>query len=79
MGYVPTNPPVVRKVPASSVAFGEDICIRGHSVWIATDPDEPDRIVCVAPTAKAARERYKHIKNTSYGKAPERFPSSIGK
>lgn len=48
------NGDTVKKVPASSVPFGESICERGNGfVWAVYDYE--GRLVGVFPTAKAAR------------------------
>ena len=56
----PNPPPVVRKVPASSVPYGPNISRNGQHVWIAL---EGERIVCVAATAKEARHKFKEIQH----------------
>lgn len=67
--------PTIRKVPADSVPFGEDICQRGNSVWAAYDGE---RLVCVAPTAKEARLRYQRIAmKGAYGNPPTPMPDYL--
>lgn len=48
--------PDVRKVPADSVPFGEDICRRGTSVWAGFDGD---KVICVEATAVEARRKWR--------------------
>lgn len=55
----------VRKVPATSVPYGDCISTNGTHVWAAYDGE---RLVCVAPTAKEARRKY--IKLTRIERRP---------
>lgn len=50
------NGDTVRKVPASSVPYGESICERGGYVWCVYDYE--GRLVGVYPTAKAAKRAH---------------------
>jgi hypothetical protein len=55
----PSAPIEVRKVPATSVPYGEQICTRGKHVYAAYAPD--GTLVCVAATAPKARSKYREI------------------
>jgi hypothetical protein len=46
----------VRKVPASTIPFGENASRNGQFVWCAYDGD---RLVAMAATAKEARALYR--------------------
>ena len=48
--------PIVRKVRADSVPFGDSISINGRTVWAAYNPD--GELVAVAATAKEVRKKY---------------------
>lgn len=50
------NGDTVKKVPASSVRYGEDISTTGKWVYCAYDGDE---LVAVGATAGEARQRYR--------------------
>lgn len=43
----------LKQVPASSVPYGESICVRGGKVWVVLD--KSGKILGAYPTAKAAR------------------------
>ena len=45
--------PTIRRVLASSVSFGEDICTRGKHVWAVYSQDE--KLLAVAATKREAR------------------------
>ena len=49
------NPPTVRKVPATSVPYGDSISRNGRTVWVVL---EGERVVCVAATAAAVANPY---------------------
>jgi len=55
------NPPIIRKVPADSVPYGESVSRNGSTVVAAYDP-QTERLVCIAPTAAEARRKYRDIK-----------------
>lgn len=63
----------IRKVPADSVPYGEDICTHGKRVWAVF---EDSKLVCVGATAKAAREAYKR-RQPWYGRPPVALPSEL--
>jgi hypothetical protein len=46
----------VRKVDASSVAYGSDVSLNGKTCWAAYNPDGV--LVCVAGTSHEARNQY---------------------
>ena len=46
----------IRKVPASSVPFGTDICVRGSSVWAVFDGD---LLIAVTSTVIEARRKWR--------------------
>lgn len=48
--------PTIRKRPADSVPYGENICTRGKHVYCAYDGD---RLVATAATAGEARRKYR--------------------
>jgi hypothetical protein len=52
------HPPIVRKVPANSVPFGESICRNGRTVWVALDGE---RLVCVGATSDEVRSKYREL------------------
>ena len=52
--------PIVRKVPATSVPFGDSISAHGKHVWVAYAPDGTQ--VVVAATAEEARFKYRQIR-----------------
>ena len=64
--WMDPNPPTLKKVPASSVPYGESISTNGRTVWVALDGE---RIVCVAATADEARRKFKEIQRRIRGKA----------
>jgi hypothetical protein len=43
---------IIKKVPADSVPYGEQVCTRGNSVWAAFDHD---KFICCAATAEELR------------------------
>jgi hypothetical protein len=49
--------PAVRKIPASTVPFGESISRNGRTVWAAFDDAEV--LVAVADTAGEVRVKYR--------------------
>jgi hypothetical protein len=51
--------PTVRKVPASSVPYGESISRNGRTVWAAYDGE---RLVAVGATADEARQSYRKVR-----------------
>ena len=58
------NPPTLRKVPATSVPYGESISRNGRTVWLAMDGD---LVVCVAATSTEARRRFQEIRRSLNG------------
>jgi len=52
----PMNGDIVKKVPASSVRYGEDVCERGGYVWVVYDSSGV--LVGVYPTARAAKRAH---------------------
>jgi hypothetical protein len=55
---VDPDAPVLRKVPADSVPYGESISGNGRTVIAAY---HGERLVCVAATAEEARRRYRAL------------------
>lgn len=51
------DPPIVRKVPADSVPYGDSISRNGRSVWGAWT--QAGELIVVAATAKEARIRFR--------------------
>ncbi|HEX6502148.1 MAG TPA: hypothetical protein VF011_02800 [Terriglobales bacterium] len=65
--------PTFKKVPATSVRYGEDIAQHRAYVWVAL---EGEQVVCVASTSKEVRELYKRVKlGSAYGRAPAVYPT----
>jgi hypothetical protein len=62
----PNPPPVVRKVPASSVPHGESISRNGKYVWVGLDGE---RVICVEPSAQEARRKVREIQHALASKA----------
>jgi hypothetical protein len=50
------KPAILRKQPAKSVRYGEQIATRGNSVWCAYDAE--GALVSVAATADEVRRKY---------------------
>ena len=55
------NPPTIRKVPASSVPYGESISRNGRTVWVAV---AGERVVCVAATSVEVRRKFYDIRKS---------------
>jgi hypothetical protein len=55
MEYIPT----LKKVPADSVPYGEQITRRGGHVWAAYSGEQ---LVAVGATAKEARAKYTRVR-----------------
>jgi len=53
--------PVVRKVPANSVPYGESISRNGRTVWVAL---EGERVVCVAASSAEVRRKFYDIRKS---------------
>jgi YD repeat-containing protein len=60
------HPPVMRKVPADSVPYGESISNNGRTVWAAYD--DSGRLIAVAATAGEARRKYREAHGRANGK-----------
>lgn len=54
------DPPVLRRVAADSVPYGESISKNGRTVWAAYAPDRA--LVCVRATATEAHVRYRELR-----------------
>jgi hypothetical protein len=65
--------PTIRKVPANSVPYGEQITRRGGYVWAAYDGD---RLVCVAATVGEARRKFKRLTDGLPGRPADGLPPS---
>jgi riboflavin synthase alpha subunit len=65
------NPPIVRRVPASSVPYGESISQNGLTVWVAMDGE---RVVCVGATSAEVRRKYRELMKVGAGSNLERCP-----
>lgn len=52
----PLPPGTIKKVPATDVPYGADICRIGHSVWVAY---HEGALIIVAATSKEATRRYR--------------------
>lgn len=57
----PQDRPDVRKVPASSVPYGECVCRHGQHVYAAYEPGT-GRLVCIGSTALEARRKYREAR-----------------
>lgn len=67
--------PTIRKQPADSVPYGQDIARHGGCVYVAYDGD---RRIAVAATSKEARELYKRARmRGAYGNPPAELPSWV--
>ena len=60
------HPPVVRKVPADSVPYGESISNNGRTVWAAFN--DAGQLVCVGATSSEVRRKYREALQTGNGK-----------
>jgi hypothetical protein len=58
------HPPIVRKVPANSMPFGESISRNGRTVWVALDGE---RLVCVGATSFEVRNKYRELMSKEHG------------
>ena len=70
-GPRPLPPSVsVRKIPASSVEYGESVSLNGQTVWAVYDDGV---LVCIAPTAPEARRKYRaHVVRESTARHAKR-------
>jgi hypothetical protein len=58
--YPTKDPPIVRKVPADSVPFGDCISTNAETVWAAYD--SRGTLIAAAATSAEARSKYRERK-----------------